>query len=694
MRHGTALCELADRRHLPLLYALTGVGVAAGVYFRFKGLGTSPFAIDEYYLATSVKKILAHGLPRFECGGFYTRGILLQYLAAPLFLSGMSHELAFRLITVLSNLAAMPAVFLLGRHLAGAVAGCIALLLFSLALWEVEFARFARMYAPFGTLFLWHLYFLYRRVILGDTRASKWMYLLALVSVVVSEFAIFLVLLSFLPLFLRGSRPAVKEGAVPAVLLLLTYRYQSTNFRRLGAGDYLPPDLVPSTGSSGIALPVHLPPLLLPQLGGSLPWLLAFLVPLLLALVAAGLWLRWSLGAEETARRLPLAALPIALLGMALLNAYGLLFFSVLLLVLLSGLARRDTLESLPRLPALATGVSLLACLLFWGAFAAATDASSAVLGNATGVRWKDAVLALFQYPDVYKEVVLQWMRAMPLQTVLMAIVVAGGAWAARRGETSADRGYLLFAAAVVGLCVLVAVLRAPYSTSRYTYFLYPVVLLLVAVSMTRLGNRLSRKAWVGAAAAVGLTAGFMLVSEDFEARHLTQIDSERVTYRMGYSRGKTDQYYTRRDFRGPAQYVNANRRAGDAVVVTDYGVPYYLERLDYLYMGGRRYFGIAGCAGTKDIWEGASLLRTKDELFQVLQGAGGTVWLIAKSDRSRNQSEGERAASAHLGTYRVYRSVDEHLDVYRLSPEGSSPPLGFLREQIEGSDTNDPTPR
>jgi 4-amino-4-deoxy-L-arabinose transferase-like glycosyltransferase len=183
----------ASRDHsVTICYVLMGLALAAGTYFRLKGLAKSPFAIDEYYIASSVRNILEHGLPQFDCGGYYTRGLLLQYLAAPLFKYGSNDELYFRLITVISNLLTIPALYLLGKRIAGRAAACFVVVLFSVSIWETEMARFARMYAPFQMLFIWYLYFLYKALILTDATARKWMYWISLISIFVSEEAIFL----------------------------------------------------------------------------------------------------------------------------------------------------------------------------------------------------------------------------------------------------------------------------------------------------------------------------------------------------------------------------------------------------------------------------------------------------------------------------------------------------------------------
>src|SRR6516164_11247698 len=95
-----------SRRLLLLLTLFTVACVAVGVLVRFRGLGTWPLAIDEYYLAQSVQNILRVGLPQYPCGGLYMRGLAVQYAAALLQSTGLSAELAPRLVAALSSLAA------------------------------------------------------------------------------------------------------------------------------------------------------------------------------------------------------------------------------------------------------------------------------------------------------------------------------------------------------------------------------------------------------------------------------------------------------------------------------------------------------------------------------------------------------------------------------------------------------------
>ncbi len=131
----------------------------AVLFYRGFGLGQWSLAVDEYYMAKASGQVLSHGFPEFDCGGYYFRGILQQYLTAP-FLNFLDDpELAVRLVPFVANCATAPAVYLIAKRMGGSAAAAIATLFFSFSVIELEMARFARMYSPFQALFIWQVYF-------------------------------------------------------------------------------------------------------------------------------------------------------------------------------------------------------------------------------------------------------------------------------------------------------------------------------------------------------------------------------------------------------------------------------------------------------------------------------------------------------------------------------------------------------
>ena len=123
------------------------LAAALGIFGRFSGLGDFPLAVDEYYFAQSVRLIVEHGVPLFPTGGYYTSGLLVQYLTAPLVMMFGDTEFAYRLPSALFSLGTVALAYVYVRSVLGkrGALGLAAILLVSS--WEIEFARFARMYS-------------------------------------------------------------------------------------------------------------------------------------------------------------------------------------------------------------------------------------------------------------------------------------------------------------------------------------------------------------------------------------------------------------------------------------------------------------------------------------------------------------------------------------------------------------------
>ena len=78
------------------LLPMAGLAFLAGLYLRFHDLGGAPLAVDEYFLGTSMLNTAQRWLPQFACGGYYTRGLLIQYLSLPLLWLGLPIEFTVR----------------------------------------------------------------------------------------------------------------------------------------------------------------------------------------------------------------------------------------------------------------------------------------------------------------------------------------------------------------------------------------------------------------------------------------------------------------------------------------------------------------------------------------------------------------------------------------------------------------------
>ena len=90
----------------------------------------------------------------------------------------------------------------------------------ALSVWEVDVARFGRMYAPFQAVFAWYLVYFLRFTVDRDVGARTPMLLLSVLGVLTWEGGILLVAANLLPPFLW--KPSGRFTAAELRYLLLT----------------------------------------------------------------------------------------------------------------------------------------------------------------------------------------------------------------------------------------------------------------------------------------------------------------------------------------------------------------------------------------------------------------------------------------------------------------------------------------
>jgi hypothetical protein len=649
-------------------YVLMGLALAVGTYCRMKGLGKSPFAIDEYYIATSVRNILEHGLPQFDCGGYYTRGVLLQYIVAPLFKYGSNDEFNFRLITVICNLLTVPGLYLLARRISGKTVACLVSILFCLSIWQIEFARFARMYAPFQMLFVWYFYFLYKAVILDESRAKKWLYLISFLSIFVYEGAIFLVLLNFL--LLIGHKAWTRFQQYVPSILIFSFAL-AFNVIDLHVEESLPMD-VPIQGKLGLNLPIEMPVFLVTTLNSNLPWILAFLIPLGISVFA--IWLLFAkYRSGETSRFELLQTCVFSLfIILSLLNLYGLLaivlVFIVIVGLMIDGIDLRQISIRYVAITLIAIGITFI----FWLYYAIYNDSWRALLDTQRTSLIEHLLILFFKYPPIYSKIVVPWFRSMPVLASLATLLsIFGLMYLAIRG-CKERKGYLLSILILLGLGVVMSILNQPHYEIRYTFFLYPILLLVVCISMKKLAMSMTRSISTYRMILAGLFLAFIFVSEDFGIDHLWNIDDDRIIYRIGMDYTKIKQYYPRFDFKNAATIVNEGLKSGDMVVSTVQGVPYYLRHLDYYFMHhDDPYFtSIIACEGKKDLWANANFIYKLDDLLNLLQNAKSTTWLIIQPKYLELDYPHLKYIGMIFNRYKVLQTVDGNIEVYKIPPK------------------------
>ena len=495
------------------------------MYFvRFNGLGEWPLSVDEYYLAKPVLSILNNGLPGYDCGGFYKRGLLQQYVLAIAVATMGNTELAMRIYPMMASFPMLWFVFLLGKRAGGLLVGCLALMLVSLSLWEIEFARFARMYMPFQALTVIQVYLLARVVLDGADEKFKWMLLVSLCGIVTYDGAIFLAILPIIAILRNRSLQTPGFIILAAGIILLTIGYQWIPFETLGVEQLpLPADVIAELASRIPRTFIKYPAL--EQVKG-LPEYPVWLASLLGIISVSGLCtLRFR-------RSLPLVGIGlwvIALGAMALsLVGLGLLIYLCMTLLLLD----RGERSNARRFVSFVVVPTILILAVFWAAFLS--------LNLHMGPR--DIAVILIKYPNLLGPMRYSILEVIPvLMLVLFAPIAVYAAVLVFKREHYNDVFVLLGGLALMFYVGTVMVNPPPFET-RYSLFIYPLVICLFCVSVASLWTTVDASGRYAVFLPI-LVLGMFGCTEDFDWHHYLNINTAEVNYRVNYP-SKLQEHY------------------------------------------------------------------------------------------------------------------------------------------------------
>lgn len=599
-------------------WLLLSLALGVGLYARLSGFGERPLAVDEFYFFSSLQAILRNGVPELLGGGLYLRGVVPQYLSAGVVAAFGENPGAARLVPLLCNLASVPVLYLYGRRLLGPLAWLPPTLLL-VSSWEIEFSRFARMYAPFQLATLLLLLSVDRAFFERSWR-RYWPHFFAALALLCHSLGLLLLPLLLLPLALRGTEGGFDRFPERARYLLVTILVllACVLFDQLGPGRGGFPNAFPADYEK-----TRFPLLRLPDFPfwgvGKAQTSLFFAIGL--GLVASGV-----AAAVQFLRRREVA--PAALIAGALAAATFHQFVpaAVLAFVVVVRYARPLGAD----VPALTSRA--------WLALAVVGIVMTGWLGTGllredwweAGSRMGAMRRAFFAWPDYFSPVVDPWIRELPDVGLLVGLAVAFQLVTRLRRPLPE----LLGNPALVILYVATAfgALATDYTTTRYAFFVYPLGLCCVVLSTSDLFSwftdwPLARRA-LATTAVVGLA---FAATSDFQPAHWAGIRSDDVVYRRAAFASFEGVWYPRRDFVTPAQEVEAAATSDDPViVVAQPPVSHYLQREHAIFYARSdpRFGNVSRQRGTIDRWTGMRLLSTSDEVRAYTERAD-RVWIV-----------------------------------------------------------------
>jgi hypothetical protein len=649
-----------------------------GFFVQFDGLGSRPLAEDEYMSVTSVQYVLEKGVPQFPTGGYYLRGLPLQYIqAASVRLFG-DNELAHRLPATLFGIITLLLVFFYARIFLPwplAVA-CVAIL--AISGWQIEFGRFGRMYAAFQC-FTVAFFLSYRRAYFGGNEKLRYLpHALALLAILCHALGVFLLPFLFLPLLLnQHSDPNATPPRNRWTFAIISIATSLVGFAYTQVESRLRDFHVQQNVPNGFRVPPSdsLGPLsaytVLPITGGALG---AFLVMMLVM----GLFIFFR-ARPRTSPQNPFAIVDVLLLFLLLSTVLHLFAVSVCIAALL--FIRYQLHRNLPK------ERGRLALLTLSG-----LTASAWVFYAMSDQAWREQMLTVkflralrivfFGWPDFYEAIFAPFFASLPLLTLIFMVALVWHLIRQGRRSLTSILGHpiIIILGVFGGIAVIDPILQPVLKTTRYFYHVYPFMILLIVIACYEVVRRTTGR--VTCANTQTLLSGFVAIglfiaSEDFSLQQLLHINSPEVTFRSGKFKRYEHLWFWRVDDRSPAAFLNAHRNEVDALVVSIHArsLPYYLQpQVDFAFYCSRegqdawRYRDIARSKGTVELWTGRPLLGTQQELRAYTERFRSLylVRLVApgEQDFDPNRVWSDRLISCE----RVFLSSDGSTEVMKIS--------------------------
>jgi hypothetical protein len=620
--------------------------LSAAVLIRAPGLGKWCLTEDEYYYSQPVAFILEKGVPQYPDGGYYTRGFGLQYLTVIPALVFKKWEFAARIVPLFFGVLTVPLLFILANRFLGTFPAIFCSTMLLLSSWHIEFSRFARFYAPFQFLFLLFIYSLQEGYGVGKKGYRILAFVLGLLSVSIDLYSIFLplILLSMVVLLDKVERKTALSIILQAsVLIAINLVYTSINFDTLGVENTLPPGFVFEKTTPYMKAS----PILLPDFGlfSGIPGSIFGVAGYLLLLCGAGYLLRR--GVRQCGNFWDGIALVLSL-SLPLLHQYTLLVFLLIILLINKRSAWGIFKENAPW-----WGMYWIGTATYWVAIAGATGKLDKILYYMVG------------YPPIKRAIFLPFKEDVPFMGGFLLAVVLLSAIHHLIRELSWTRRFLT--SVVLLLFLTMPAFYTFQQTTRYIFFFFPLVFLLAYAETDSLiawiqeSYRLRMKGYI--------TAAILLVpilcysaTEDFQWRHIMDVSSPQMNFRMGEYDRYFHHWYQRVDFEGPSGYVNRVFSRGDVVVADHIVMTRYLERPYTYYVYYKQpemYPYHARKEGRKEKWTGRPLISRPEELANLVPAdPKRSLWLVTSVVK-------DRAGTSFMATNHTVHTITEQYNLH-----------------------------
>lgn len=608
--------------------------MAVGAWLRVRHVGDLALIVDEGMQVLGVEGILAYGVPKTGSGLVYARSpfyIYMQAGFASLFGVG---PFALRLPSVLFGVAVLVPAYFLGKTLFSRPLGFLTALVLAFSLWEIELSRYGRFYTLFQFFYLVSLICFYRGFMLDEGKYKAWFLLTALLTISSHSLGRIIFVLFLIPLFRPGrtlrQNLALGGWAMGLGGLMIGYNRLIRWYSASGESLINPPvvqnlsiDFLERIRTT-FKIPLLVPPEMrfFFQTAQEQPWIIGLLV-----LVALGVtvYLVRRYAKPGTTVQVLVATLP---LWAAVFHQFGIAL--ILLIFYLLVYARDLRIDKDPCLRVVCSVVVVF--FVFW------------LVGMLRDPFLTPRLVAesLACFPNFPRYFLYWYVLGWPILTILLFVgsVLFLSYYIKDRRATVP-----LFLLGALYLPAFLASLFASYAESRYTFHLYPLIVIIFIIVVMKGGAQILQR-WKGGSLRVrqliilvGLPLAVMVLSQD--ARPIEAWKIGERTYQTPEDPIRSvicwEPYAIfHQDHESPGHYVRDRLGVEDKVI---YMGPIHMTSLYTFYVGKPEYalvpenqpyhYGRIKDGKPINYVSGTELVAGLSGLQEMMETYKGRLWLI-----------------------------------------------------------------
>lgn len=574
-----------------------------GFWLRINNLGLLGLIGDEGHQALAVDGILKYGYPLVPSGGVYLRSILYLYTQSVSALVFGLNEFSLRLPSVLFNLGSIVMIYLFGCALFNAKVGLLSAIILTFSAWEIELSRYGRMYTAFQLLYLCSLFTFYKGFIRGKKIYQFLVPPTFILAFIFHDLGLTLLMVFFVPFFIESYGVVKKKVLFLYMVLIaggfyayrkgLSFMVSTMNLATIKGRSF--EDRINSLVAIENFIKKHfdLPAIgLLKQLYSHHYWVF-FLICTILVITLGCLIYRAYITDSKKAQNV--LAMPIII--SCFLYQFTLAFLLFCLYVLLF----YKDVRTLKDPSLILIYLSAVFFFLFWFTYASLYPVSHPYFSLSE---------AFWGYPNFYRYFPSWFIEGWPIFTVITGMTIILMAYVYLKDRTSIP--YVFCVLGCLLPTIFASFMYAPFYESRYTFHMYPLLILIFSFSLVTISGYISRKAATLARGiykeqrfqkVIGVLIAVLLaviLSQDIYPSEVLAIS--RRTYKTVRNPNKAItnmQPYAsyHQDYRTPARFLTEHMHTDDIIILMAKAhVPsiyhYYIGKVDYILTKNPRDYG------------------------------------------------------------------------------------------------------